>query len=350
MHGNLTSRTLDNSKRMKIKTIILILGIALLASCTSHDEVQPSRVPVYIGATVEGQQQETRAPYTLTAPSKTSPLSAAVWMSTTQHSFPGDQLGANGNENAPSIAYHNTATFTGASKQLLNDQLFYPTSDIPVYFVGLYPQTAWTAGDASGLRGSLGYCTFDGKMDVMFAQEVSNHYSTAPTYPILAFRHLLTWLRFKVCADSQESADAWGKVTDIKIKSRNRLTMSFQTGSLSFNGDPVTMSAYTSEDQTFTSQAVELYTTPFEVAYVLAEPVTATNSGNEYTLVVSTEGRKDVEVPINLKAKNNTDFVGNTAGHQFTITLKFANGDNIMTTVAVTPWENAGSMIIEVTE
>lgn len=349
MHGNLTSRTLDNSNRMKIKTIILTLGIALLASCTSHEEVQPSRVPIYVGATVEGQQQETRAPYTLTAPSKTSPLNAAVWMSTTQHSFPNSNLGK-GDENAPRIAYHNTATFTGRDKQLLNDQLFYPSNDKMVYFVGLYPQTAWTARDASGVSGSLGDCTFDGKTDVMYAPEVFNRYTTAPTYPILAFRHLLTWLRFKVCADSQESADAWGKVTDIKIKSRNRLTMSFQTGSLSFNGDPVNMSAYTPEDQPFTGQAVELYTTPFEVAYVLAEPVTATNSNNEYTLVVSNEGRKDVEVPINLKAKNNTDFTGSTAGHQFTITLKFANGDNIMTTVAVSPWENAGSMIIEVTE
>lgn len=335
---------------MKHLYYILLLGIALLASCTSDDEVQLSRVPIYIGATVEGPQVATRAPYTLTAPSKINPLNAAVWMSTTTHSFPDSQLGK-GDENAPSIAYHNTATITGSDKQLLNDQLFYPTSDIPVYFVGLYPQANWTARETYGVQGSVADYTFDGKTDVMYAPEVSNHYTTAPTYPVLNFRHLLTWLRFRVSADSQESADAWGKVTSIAVKSRNRLTLSFTTGHVEFNGDPVNMPAYTSADQVFTDQAVELYATPVEVAYVLAEPVTATTAGDEYTLVIKTEGRQEAaEVPINLRTKTNTDFEGSTAGHQFTITLKFANGDNIMTTVAVEAWDNGGSMIIEVTE
>lgn len=337
---------------MKLRTIILTLGIVLLASCTSQDDVLLSRVPIYIGATVEGQQAETRAPYTLTAPSKTNPLNAAVWMSTTQHSFPNSNLGK-GDENAASIAYHNTATFTGTDKQLLNDQLFYPSDDKLVYFVGLYPQTGWEARATGSLTGGLADYTFDGKTDVMYAPEVSNRYTTAPTYPVLQFKHLLTWLRIKVCAENAATATAWGEVQSIKIKSRNRLTMSFESQIITFNGDLVDMPAYTLADLPFEGQNTELYTTPIEVAYALVEPVTAVagDDHNEYTLIVKTENRSEpIEVPINLTAEDKSDFAGSTAGHQFTITLKFANGDNIMTTVAVSPWENAGSMIIEVTE
>lgn len=334
---------------MKLKTIILTLGIALMTACTSHDEAPIARVPIYICAAVESQQASTRAPYSLTVPSATEPLVADVWMSTTSHSYPGAQVGAA--EDAPTtIDYHNTATFTGDKKQLLNTQIYYPASAM-VYFVGLYPQGAWQVADDGGTRNAA-TCTFDGKTDVMCAAEVSNSLSTSATPPTLQFRHLLTWLRFKVSAENQDCIDAWGQLTDIAIESNNKVKVNLGTNYVTFSADVAepTLNAYTTADEPFTGKTVDLYTTPQEVAYVLAEPVAATNTDTEYTLFVSTVARKNVPVKINLKAASGEDFVGYTSSHQFTISLRFSTGDNIMTTVEVEPWTNGGSIIQPVEE
>lgn len=112
------------------------------------------------------------------------------------------------------------------------------------------------------------------------------------------------------------------------------------------------MSTYgTGGNTPYTGQSYRLTTSAVEQAYVLCAPVTATNSADEYTLIVTTANRSSLEVPINLKASGDSgDFVGSTAGHEFIVTLEFGQGAVTTSVAAVTGWDNGGLASGDLTE
>lgn len=335
---------------------IYILLITLLVSCDASQDILNERVPIELGAEVQNMGASTRAPYSLTTPSISTPLSASVWMSTTSHEYANTTTAASlVNETAfTDIHFHNSATFTGSTKQLLNTQMYYPSNKSQMYFVGLYPYSDdgnadndWALVTETVNKAEY---IFDGKTDVMFAPEVSNGIETSAKYPVLQFQHLLTWLRIQVYASTEENISTWGKITSIKLVSKDKVTVNLADNTATFSEDTQLPTYLTDTDTPCTGQAIELTTTPTEIAYVLCAPVTATTANDEYELILSTENRSDISVSVNLRAANNTNFYEYTAGHQFTVTLKFVEGDNILTTAQITPWSNGGYSTVSVGE
>lgn len=329
-----------------------ISGILLLSGCQGIQEEPVQDRLIQVGTEILQHQSRTRTPYDKSAPSPTMPLKASVWLSTTSRSYPGAQIGRD-DESAGMIDYHNSATFTGGTKQLLNDELFYPADRSMVYLIGLYPEGSWSTNP----EGNLISRSIPGNEDMMFAPEVHNSIETSASYPVLTFSHLLTWLRIHFLAEDQETANAWGRITALSLRSKDQVLIDLAADDIRFEESvsgslvPVYLSGTDTQIQ---GQMLEIPLARTEMAYVLGAPVEATDeegdSGYEYELLISTTTRSEITVPLDLTASSGAPFTGSTSGHQFTITLKFIQGDNILASATVSEWENGGMAIIPVTE
>lgn len=346
-----------------------ICGLSIfLFSCREEeaDICTDSAQRIYLRATVENTILLSRAPFSLLEPNEDNPLEVAVWASTTSKKFEHVD-GANGTNGT--VALHTTARFTAGSEQLL-DAAVYPKDNAggtkTVYFVGMHPQGGWTDNATAGETASK---TFNGSEDVMFAPQEEGVYGgnvDKEKWPTFKFKHLLTWLRVKVKADSEIVSEAWGKLKSLKVKSSNGNTVTidlskeyssvYNPGALEncvtfSSGDGVTLDFYkTGTNNAFQNESYPLpYKDKFEeVAYVLCAPVIATEheeldvvKTNEYTLLVETEHRT-VEVPVDLKKGESTCFEGSTMNYQFILNLNFKMGNNIVVTVSVDDWELGG--------
>lgn len=339
------------------------MSVAGISACGKYSPSDNSPVEVTLSAVIENAGIRTKAPFDLEKPTDHNPVTAAIWASTVSGSYQGTQ------KDPPAsgslfIDYHNSTCFTGEKKQLLDHQLFYPDNDSPVYFVGLCPRSAdgWHAKEAiegSGVY-NVAHHLFYGNADVMFAKEVSNHLSTSSNPPELTFRHVLTWIQFNVVADNSEAIEAWGQVQKITIASNNEVNINLTSEKCSFAKSGTNeLSAYCinnkgeNTDVEFKDQKINLTTTSQPVAYTLCAPVDALPDDglNEYSITIDTEYRPDTKVSINLKAADgSTNFSGNTEGCQFTVTLRFKLGENIVTTARATEWQNAGVGVTSVGE
>lgn len=331
----------------------------LLFSCQQEeaDISTDSAQRIYLRAAVENNAVKTRAPFSSTEPDRNAPLDVEVWASTTANKF----LHVDGlNGSNGEVALHTTAHFTNGTEQLLNDAVYPKENGAAVYFVGLHPgkenNTEWsTIAD-----GTIAIKTFNGSEDVMFAPQIFGVYggnTTGDKWPTFQFKHLLTWLRVKVKAESEDISDAWGKLKSLKVKGEygNTVTIDLskdysQGGCVTFSsGNSVELDFYkTGTDNAYQNEAFTIpYTEAKEVAYVLCAPVTASdkdgegNLTSEYTLIVETE-RRTVEVPVDLMENASSYFTGSTMNCQFTLNLNFKMGDNIIVTASVTDWEVGG--------
>ncbi|MBP3350527.1 MAG: fimbrillin family protein [Bacteroidaceae bacterium] len=334
-----------------------ILGILALCltACDKDDLLQQDsdNGEFYLRATVENQVV-TRAPYTLTAPTTEQPLLATVYASTYTNAFP--NLGENGQGGSEKVAIHTTANFQNSGPQLLNGPIYPKKSNGDPYdvnFVAFYPQTPWTA-QADGTKTEF---TFDGSQDVMFAPSIVGKYGSV--YPTISFKHLLTWLRISVMAESEDVSIAWGKITNLKIKSKNRVIVD-----LSLTDDDVTqlvtydndtpMPFYATGSNNTIFPDVSGYTLPYdkfhEVAYVLCSPVVSpvievvdgvdTEVG-EFLLYLETEKRNAV-LPVYLYKDALNRFSGSTRAHRFDIKLLFHMGSSVSASGAVVDWFTGG--------
>jgi len=326
---------------MTRKSIILfcLWSAILMTGCSGGLDKEPRAIAVSISTT------ETKAVYTQTTPSTDAPLSAAVWVSTESHKYPGDNI-IEDTETKQFIDWHNSATFTSGSRQLLSHQIYYPSNNTPVYLIGLYPLSGWTTAD-----GTTASFQFDGSQDLMFAPEVSNSYETSANYPTLKFKHLLTWLKINISAQDQETADVWGVLESMTLLSKAKVNINIANAVSEFTGDVTAIPArLVSEDTAITGRELEIPTDNNYFAYLLCCPTEASDQEEEYTLTINTRNRRNVQIPLNLKKADGTDFTGSTAGHQFTVSLKFVQGDNILTSAIVSEWNNGGSILIPVDE
>ena len=348
----------------RLKYIVLTGALCGLSACQSHEwEVaDDTDRRIYLKAQVENASVQSRVPYELTAPTLVAPLEVDVWASTTTNKF------ENGKENGSNemVSYHTTARFTNAQEQLLDD-VIYPKENT-VYFVGMHPK-GWTTTDGT----SASY-VFSGKDDVMFVPQIEGRYAENATpeyWPTLTFKHLLTWLRIEMAAESEAVRNAWGKVKKLTIKSRSKVTVDLgrtyvdkkhddgADATVNFTGEEDLSFYQTGTDDVFPK--TEGYTLELpkqdasgeifpEVAYVLCAPVNATEKNvvegveeptDEYTLTVITE-KRTVNLSIDLKSAADTYFKQSTMGHQFTLRLRFKMGDNISVSAVATDWINGG--------
>lgn len=339
------------------KKFCIICGLGMLLFSCQQEEADTgtdTARQIYLCAAVENNALKTRAPFSLTAPERNAPLDVEVWASTTEYKFLHVD-GKNGSDGT--VALHTTAHFTDGKEQLLNEAVYPEKSGTIVYFVGLHPgkenESQWT----TNTTGTIATRTFSGCEDVMFAPQIFGQYAEnvdESDWPTFQFKHLLTWLRVKVEAESESISDAWGKLKSLKVKSEGNtvtvdLSKEYSETCVTFSGNEVELPFYkTGTDDAYQSESFTIpYTEAKEVAYVLCTPVDATAADSEgektseYTLVVETE-RCTVEVPVDLMEDASTLFTGSTRNCQFTLNLNFKMGDNITVTAAVTDWKVGG--------
>lgn len=355
-------------RRCHIAVLYAVVCTALLFSC-KDDKVDADVFAdrrIYLRATVEGAEATTRLPFPVGyQPNRVRPLDAAIWASTTSQKFEDKKL--NGKTGTSTeVALHTTAKFTNSKEQLLSDAVYPNNANTSVYFVGMHPQSGWstTTGGTQATHASA----IDGKTDVMFAPQISGRYggnTTGDKWPTFEFHHLLTWLRIQMVAENEEVRDAWGKVTDLTIKSLRgvNIDLSEEYNSatcVTFTGEETDLSFYQTEtDEVFPSFEGYELKAPYdadaeledyieEVAYVLCAPVDATekdtetgNKTTEYTLHVETE-KRNVDVNVDLMKGLNEHFTGPTMNKQFTLLLKFKMGDNISIMALPTDWQTGG--------
>ena len=347
---------------MKGIIYIALMGICFaLFACQSDGSLVADGADsrIYLTAEVEHALVQSRTPYWLSEPTADNPLLVDVWAATTTPpDYIFEDIGKDGTDGV--VALHTQAHFTNGKAQLLNDAVYPKTDGTKVYFVGMHPR-GWTTTD-----GKLATYTFDGSDDVMFAPHISGQYAEnvdSENWPKFKFKHLLTWLRIEFVADNEAVSTAWGKVKNITIKSKKTVEVNLnqeypsekkhneQGASINFKTESDLAFYQTGTDNKFPSS--EGYEVPGplagtglssyiqEKAYVLCEPVYATDEENEYTVTITTE-KRTVNVGIDLMKDAATKFTGTTMGYQFTVLLHFKMGGKISVSAVATDWVNGG--------
>lgn len=354
---------------MKRTIYIAWWGLCLgWSACQSDEPVisDDAASHIYLAAEVESALVQSRTPYWLSMPASDNPLYVNVWAaSTSSPDYIFKNEGKNGSEGT--VALHTEARFTNGSAQLLN-QAVYPKNG-GVYFVGMHPR-GWETETGEN-EGKSAFYTFDGSHDVMFAPHILGTYGQAGVWPKFKFKHLLTWLRIEFVADNEAVSEAWGKVTNMTIESKNQVAVNLnqeypstkmhdETGaSVNFSGEENMRFYQTDTDDVFPSSDGYAVPGPLdgtnlaafiqEKAYVLCAPVKAEEETNEYTITITTD-KRTVEVDVNLKKDATSDFTGTTMGYQFTVLLHFKMGGNISVSALATDWINGGMGMEDVDE
>lgn len=322
---------------------------------------------------------DTRTPYTYvgTAPTSDNPLDALIWASTTSCDFPYNASSPHTGGEDSQVGFHTTVNFQSGNNQLMRDGVEYPNDHSNVYFIGLYPNNIWPGDDHEGGHNTSIRCTYTGKDDVMFAPQVSGKSNAGgypPNHPTLNFYHLLTLLRIEVKAKNADVISSWGNLTEITLTGQQTsLTVDLSSvpdvsspvlatrqaavaGKVTFTGASSNLSFYEYNSNTAFTGRTKALTTGFqEVAYVLCQPVSATEGTdvartNEYILTLNTANRSGVTVNVDLKTALNTYFAGSTMGHEFVIQLTFAEGGYISVKAMVEPWGEGGYVIQDIEE
>lgn len=382
---------------MKKNMFILLCLLSCLAACNDAglDTDAPAGRPIYLRADVD-EAPQTRSPYMpldkddnmLDHPTGDYPLLTDVWGSTTPYVFkeetdasgkPYDGSGADGK-----VAIHTDAKFQSGNPQLLRSAIYNESTKPTVYFVAFAPMSsageAWTTTDGT----SASY-TFNGNDDVLFAPQVQGTYAQDfSNSPLLHFRHLLTWIRIEIKAESEAVSNSWGLLKDIKITSKNKVDVNLKANAYDADGEYVfsdenivfsgetDMNLYqTEEEEVYEGSGVQMKTVftdkvfpvkeelvPYkalkEVAYVLCSPVTATETtvvdgkdvaSAEYTLKIVTE-KRNVNIPIDLHSAAGQPYIGSTRCKQFTILLNFKMGNTVYVATSVSDWK-AGGIVTE---
>lgn len=242
----------------------------------------------------------------------------------------------------------------------------FPHATTPVYLVGLYPSTTWSAV-ANDNETSF---TFTGIEDVMASTEVETVKNDVAddNHKSLTFHHLLTRLNLTIKAKDANAEEAWGEVTSLQVVSPgNVATVELGTGSESPSSVAPT-TVITGGDKVFTFCTIGTDTPFCSTGSPYAWPTTAPTTAQSYALVApqnntvtpatpivytiniktkkySTEDRV-VSVPLKVSTGGN-DFVGNTAGHEFEVVLTFT-ASNIEAKATVKPWASGGNGDVDV--
>ena len=378
-----------------MRRIIHISLLICLISCQQNglDAVQVG-APIYVAASVGGDSM-TKAPYMpmdnqghmIETPSPEHPLKTHVWGSTDSYIFtekfydPEERTRPwDGSDESGKVAIHTDATFQSGDPQLLRAAIYNKNTKPTVYFVAFSPISQgaekWVASD----DGKSASFVFSGNDDVMFAPQVQGTYATDYSKsPVLSYRHLLTWLRVEMQAESKEVSDSWGAIKSMTIRSNSNVKIDLQKEAYnndgtynfenvvfseetdlnfyktieeeSYDGAQVTMKKKFT-DEVFTDIKVP-YLKKEELAYVLCAPVVGTDKkvvdgeeidAEEYVITISTD-KRNVAIPVDLRHMVSgvvQPFLGSTRCMQFTLSLNFKMGNTIYLTSSVQDWKVGG--------
>ncbi|CAK7078905.1 MAG: hypothetical protein PARBA_03299 [Parabacteroides sp.] len=357
---------------MKKSLLFMCVLAVALASCsrgelpdepvtpTPPDPGKEDLVEIRLQSAVNPLEANTKTPFIGDITTSTNELTANVLMTKTAGGF---AAGSTIEQSSMTFKANETSTPLWGGKQ------YYPVDNSSVFLCGLHPDGAgWTQGTDES---TMTY-TFNGKTDVMAAREVETKKTQAqqetPTYPVLAFKHLLTNLIVKAevvteadvtAADVQKT---WGAITSIELakvqgdplKRMNKVTVTLKDATAAtataFSLDATYAVGFykmsgknfpgagVSEPFVFTDDAFASTPIPdpaAAVAYSIIAPVVTVGVDKaDFTLLVKTENTTSaggVEVPVKLSA------TGDTQGKYCIVTLKFKN-TTISATASVAAW------------
>ena len=380
-----------------MRRIIHISLLICLISCQQNglDAVQVG-APVYIAASVGGSTM-TKAPYMpmdnqghmIETPSPEHPLKTDVWGSTTSYIFTEEFYDQektrpwDGSDESGKVAIHTDATFQSGDPQLLRAAIYNKNTKPTVYFVAFSPISQGAEKWVASEDGKSASFVFSGNDDVMFAPQVQGTYATDYSKsPVLSYRHLLTWLRVEMQAESKEVSDSWGAIKSMTIRSNSNVKIDLQKEAYnndgtynfenavfseetdlnfyktieeeSYDGAQVTMKKKFT-DEVFTDIKVP-YLKKEELAYVLCAPVVGTDKkvvdgeeidAEEYVITISTD-KRNVAIPVDLRHMVSgvvQPFLGSTRCMQFTLSLNFKMGNTIYLTSSVQDWKVGGLVV-----
>lgn len=381
----------------KMRRIIHISLLICLISCQQNglDAVQVG-APIYVAASVGGSTM-TKAPYMpmdnqghmVETPSPEHPLKTDVWGSTTSYIFTEEFYDQektrpwDGSDESGKVAIHTDATFQSGDPQLLRAAIYNKNTKPTVYFVAFSPISQGAEKWVASEDGKSASFVFSGNDDVMFAPQVQGTYATDYSKsPVLSYRHLLTWLRVEMQAESKEVSDSWGAIKSMTIRSNSNVKIDLQKEAYnndgtynfenvvfseetdlnfymtieeeSYDGAQVTMKKKFT-DEVFTDIKVP-YLKKEELAYVLCAPVVGTDKkvvdgeeidAEEYVITISTD-KRNVAIPVDLRHMVSgvvQPFLGSTRCMQFTLSLNFKMGNTIYLTSSVQDWKVGGLVV-----
>ena len=380
-----------------MRRIIHISLLICLISCQQNglDTVQVG-APIYVAASVGGSTM-TKAPYMpmdnqghmIETPSPEHPLKTDVWGSTTSYIFTEEFYDQektrpwDGSDESGKVAIHTDATFQSGDPQLLRAAIYNKNTKPTVYFVAFSPISQGAEKWVASEDGKSASFVFSGNDDVMFAPQVQGTYATDYSKsPVLSYRHLLTWLRVEMQAESKEVSDSWGAIKSMTIRSNSNVKIDLQKEAYnndgtynfenavfseetdlnfyktieeeSYDGAQVTMKKKFT-DEVFTDIKVP-YLKKEELAYVLCAPVVGTDKkvvdgeeidAEEYVITISTD-KRNVAIPVDLRHMVSgvvQPFLGSTRCMQFTLSLNFKMGNTIYLTSSGQDW-NVGGLVV----
>lgn len=380
-----------------MRRIIHISLLICLISCQQNglDAVQVG-APIYVAASVGGDSM-TKAPYMpknnqghmIETPSPEHPLKTDVWGSTTSYIFTEEFYDqektrpCDGSDESGKVAIHTDATFQSGDPQLLRAAIYNKNTKPTVYFVAFSPISQGAEKWVASEDGESASFVFSGNDDVMFAPQVEGTYAQEYSKsPLLHFRHLLTWLRVEMQAESKEVSDSWGAIKSMTIRSNSNVKIDLQKEAYnndgtynfenvvfseetdlnfyktieeeSYDGAQVTMKKKFT-DEVFTDINVP-YLKKEELAYVLCAPVVGTDKkvvdgeeidAEEYVITISTD-KRNVAIPVDIRHMVSgvvQPFLGSTRCMQFTLSLNFKMGNTIYLTSSVQDWKVGGLVV-----
>lgn len=334
----------------------VIAALMNFTSCSNNDDpagVDPNQpVEIKVGGRALDVVASTRAPFDEITASNT--LTAKVMASETSSKY------------GTADVLHDDFMNFGAAAVGFTDPKAFPHATTPVYLVGLYPSTTWTAV-AGDNKTSF---TFTGTEDVMASNQVATVKNDviSNTHKSLTFHHLLTRLNLTVQAKDADARTAWGEVESLKVVSTNdKVTVTLGTGDATVT-PPDTIFAggekefdfynigtdtpYCSSTSKQTLPIVGGNPAPTTQSYALVAPQGDASAAEiVYTIKVKTTNHNTTErvvyVPLKI-ATNGANFANqSTAGKKFEVVLTFT-ATNIEATATVKPWTPGGNGDVDV--
>lgn len=253
------------------------------------------------------------------------------------------------------IPCHTSAVFASSDFEFIKyegDNLTYPSGDTDhdVFCVGLYPKDKWSISADGETAGKTAYHPIDGSSDIMFADIIKGSWSSPFSKP-LNFKHLQTWIKVLVSANTNDAAEKWGNVTKITVGSASGVNIALGsipaatsattcTSNVTYAADTVNITVFENDG------GMPLSITTQEIGSVFVVSP-ARNSNNDqavkFYMKVHTETfpeGKDVKVLLYdlnnqlIQAKNET------IGKLFVLNLNFTNLDVIEGVCTLNYWND----------
>lgn len=300
--------------------------MALLAAC-KQDEA-PTDGAIALSVTLDEVEVGSRAaqyadPYRGSVPTPAKPLDVKALFSLTSGTYTHAPAGET------SLPCHTTIHYESAiptyPEAWSGNVLKYPTTNEPVYCVGLYPKEGWTVSP----DGKSASHALDGYTDIMFAEQIEGKWTSH--FGAQLYKHKLAWLKINVVAVNNDAPVFWGDLKEIYIETPDGVTIELyntSAGKAQFTYNTTTLLVPTYEG------SLPLTTTIKDIGSVLCAPALS------YKVHVKTEKEERVvDVPLTDLHGNPLTVADNAAGKQYAIELYFHPFSVIEALCTLQSWE-----------